>query len=46
MSPEEIKTRILKAFMEAFDNGNLSALDAICAPDKLAALQQIGAIPA
>jgi steroid delta-isomerase-like uncharacterized protein len=30
---EEIKTRMLNGFMEAFNTGNLSALDAICAPD-------------
>lgn len=33
MSTEEIKTKILHAFMDAFNNGNLSALDLICAPD-------------
>jgi steroid delta-isomerase-like uncharacterized protein len=32
MSSEEIKTRMLDAFMEAFNNGNLAALDTICAP--------------
>jgi len=31
MSLQEIKTRMLDAFMEAFNNGNLSALDMICA---------------
>ena len=30
---EEIKLGILNAFMEAFNDGNLSALDMICAPD-------------
>ena len=30
---EEIKTSIVDAFSEAFNNGNLSALDEICAPD-------------
>jgi steroid delta-isomerase-like uncharacterized protein len=32
MSTEELKTRMLHAFMDAFNNGNLSALDTICAP--------------
>jgi predicted ester cyclase len=30
---EEIKTNILNSFTDAFNNGNLSALDTICAPD-------------
>jgi steroid delta-isomerase-like uncharacterized protein len=33
MSSEEIKARMLNAFMDAFNNGNLSALDTICAPN-------------
>ena len=33
MSSEEIKTRMLNTFMDAFNNGNLAALDTICAPD-------------
>ena len=33
MSSEETKRRMLNAFMDAFNNGNLSALDTICAPD-------------
>jgi steroid delta-isomerase-like uncharacterized protein len=33
MSSEEIKTRMVNTFMDAFNNGNLSALDTICAPD-------------
>jgi len=32
MSSEEIKTRVLNTFMDAFNNGNLSVLDTICAP--------------
>ena len=32
MSSEELKTTMLHAFMDAFNNGNLSALDTICAP--------------
>ena len=31
MSTEEIKTRLHEAFMDAFNNGNLAALDTICA---------------
>jgi steroid delta-isomerase-like uncharacterized protein len=30
---EDIKTSMLDAFTEAFNNGNLAALDEICAPD-------------
>ncbi|HLO33674.1 MAG TPA: ester cyclase [Anaerolineales bacterium] len=30
---EETRTRIINAFMEAFNHGNLSAFDAICAPN-------------
>jgi steroid delta-isomerase-like uncharacterized protein len=30
---EEIKTKLLNAFMDAFNNGKLSALDTICAPN-------------
>jgi predicted ester cyclase len=33
MSTEEIKTRMWNTFMDAFNNGNLSALDSICAPN-------------
>ena len=33
MSSEELKTTMLHAFMDAFNNGNLAALDTICAPD-------------
>lgn len=33
MSSEEIKTRMLNTFMDAFNNGNLSALDTVCAPN-------------
>ena len=33
MSTEEIKTKMFDTFMEAFNNGNLAALDTICAPD-------------
>jgi steroid delta-isomerase-like uncharacterized protein len=33
MSSEEIKTRMFDTFMDAFNNGNLSALDTICAPN-------------
>ena len=33
MSTEEIKTRMLNTLMDAFNNGNLAALDMICAPD-------------
>ena len=33
MSSEELKTKILNAFIEAFNHGNLSALDMVCAPD-------------
>lgn len=32
---EEIKTRMFNGFMEAFNTGNLSALDEICEPDIL-----------
>ena len=32
---EEIKMTMLKAFSEAFNHGNLSALDEICAPDMI-----------
>ena len=35
MTSEELKTLILNAFVEAFNHGNLSALDSICAPDML-----------
>jgi steroid delta-isomerase-like uncharacterized protein len=35
MSSEEIKTKMLNAFLDAFNHGNLSALDTICAPDML-----------
>jgi len=33
MSSEEVKTRMFNTFMDAFNNGNLSALDTICAPN-------------
>ena len=33
MSSEELKTKMLDTFMDAFNNGNLDALDTICAPD-------------
>jgi steroid delta-isomerase-like uncharacterized protein len=33
MSSEEIKARMLNTFMDAFNNGNLAALDTICAPN-------------
>jgi steroid delta-isomerase-like uncharacterized protein len=33
MLSQELKTSILNAFMDAFNNGNLSALDTICSPD-------------
>ncbi|MGZ9235243.1 MAG: ester cyclase [Anaerolineales bacterium] len=33
MSSEEVKTRTFNTFMDAFNNGNLSALDTICAPN-------------
>jgi predicted ester cyclase len=32
MPAEEVKTRMLNIFMDAFNNGNLAALDTICAP--------------
>ena len=32
---EEIKTSMVDAFTEAFNNGNLAALDEICAPDMI-----------
>ncbi|MEW6403653.1 MAG: ester cyclase [Chloroflexota bacterium] len=35
MSTEEIKTRMLDAFMDAFNNDNMSALDLICAPNTI-----------
>ena len=33
MSSEDVKTRMFNTFMDAFNNGNLSALDTICAPN-------------
>jgi steroid delta-isomerase-like uncharacterized protein len=33
MLTEEIKTTMLNALLDAFNNGNLSTLDTICAPD-------------
>jgi predicted ester cyclase len=33
MSSEEIRTRMLNTFKDAFNSGNLSALDTICAPN-------------
>lgn len=33
MSSEELKNRLLAAFLEAFNHGNLAALDAVCAAD-------------
>jgi steroid delta-isomerase-like uncharacterized protein len=33
VSSEEIKTKTLDNFLDAFNHGNLSALDAICAPN-------------
>lgn len=33
MSSKELKTRMLDTFMDAFNNGNLSALDMVCAPN-------------
>jgi hypothetical protein len=33
MSTEEIKTKMLNTFMDAFNNGDLAALDTICAPN-------------
>jgi len=35
MSTEELKTKMLHAFMDAFKNGNFSTLDTICAPHML-----------
>ena len=35
MSSEELKTKMLATFMDAFNNGNLAALDTICAPDMI-----------
>jgi len=35
MPSEELKTRMLNTFMDAFNNGNLAALDGICAPNML-----------
>jgi hypothetical protein len=32
MSSSEIKAKLLKAFLDAFNQGNLAALDAVCAP--------------
>jgi steroid delta-isomerase-like uncharacterized protein len=33
MSTEEIKNKLFHTFMDAFNNGNLDALDTICAPN-------------
>jgi predicted ester cyclase len=33
MNSEQLKAKLIDAFMDAFDNGNLSALDTICAPN-------------
>jgi predicted ester cyclase len=33
MSSEEIKTRMTDAFMDAFNYGNVSVLDSVCAPN-------------
>jgi predicted ester cyclase len=33
MNSEEIKIRMTVAFLDAFNNGNLAALDLVCAPD-------------
>src|SRR5690242_14085083 len=35
MSSEQLKTKMLDGFLDAFNNGNLMALDAICAPDMI-----------
>jgi steroid delta-isomerase-like uncharacterized protein len=35
MSAEELKTRMLNAYKEAFENGNLSAFDEICTPNMI-----------
>ena len=33
MTSEEIKARMLNIFMDAFNHGNLAALDMVCAPN-------------
>jgi len=33
MSTEELKTKMFNTFRDAFNNGNLAALDTICAPN-------------